>query len=99
MIRYWMRSETKKKHGDWVRPISIAIVCFVLCTFILIVNVLEKFAEGAWLEVVVSGALVAVCMLIKGHSTGVFARLKRLDKILTALPPGAPVTTTVSRAP
>ena len=88
MIRYWMRSETKKKHGDWLRPISIAIVCFVLCTFILIVNVLEKFAEGAWLTVVVTGALVAVCMLIKSHYNGVFARLKRLDQILTALPTG-----------
>ncbi len=92
MIRYWRRDETRKRHGEWKQPMAIAVVCFVLCSFILVVNVLEKFTEGAWLTVVVTGALVAVCLLIKRHSNGVFARLKRLDQILGALP-----TTTPSR--
>ncbi|MGZ6142901.1 MAG: APC family permease, partial [Myxococcales bacterium] len=90
MIRYWRRGETRKRHGDWGRPMAIAVIAFVTCTFILIVNVLEKFAEGAWLTVVVTGALVALCMLIKRHYNGVFARLKRLDQILTALPTSEP---------
>jgi hypothetical protein len=34
----------------------------------------------------VTGALVSICMLIKRHYNGVFARLKRLDAILSALP-------------
>src|SRR5438552_9459493 len=78
--------DTRRKHPDWGRNIGIHIVGFVLCFGILLVNVLEKFAEGAWLTVVVTGALVALCMLIKRHYLGVFARLKRLDEILTALP-------------
>ncbi|TMA25531.1 MAG: APC family permease [Deltaproteobacteria bacterium] len=90
MIRYWRREETRKRHPEWRRPIAIAAICFVLCTFILIVNVLEKFAEGAWLTIVVTGALVAVCMVIRRHYNGVFARLKRLDQILTALPTSEP---------
>ena len=51
---------------------------------------LEKFTEGAWLTVVVTGALVGLCMLIKRHYSGVYARLKRLDQILGALPTSAP---------
>src|SRR5438105_10418024 len=90
MIRYWRREETRKRHPEWRRPIAIAAICFVLCTFILIVNVLEKFAEGAWLTIVVTGALVAVCIVIRRHYNGVFARLKRLDQILTALPTSEP---------
>jgi amino acid transporter len=90
MIRYWRRGETRKRHGEWVRPMLIAVIAFVTCTFILIVNVLEKFAEGAWLTVVVTGALVALCMVIRRHYNGVFARLKRLDQILTALPTSEP---------
>src|SRR6267142_3960310 len=65
---------------------AIAVICFGLCSFILVVNVFEKFTEGAWLTVVVTGAMVAVCMVIKRHYNGVFERLKRLDEILGALP-------------
>jgi amino acid transporter len=90
MIKYWRRAETRRRHPRWGRPMAIAVLCFVLCSFILVVNLLEKFTEGAWLTVVVTGTLVAICMLIKRHYTGVFARLKRLDQILTALPTGAP---------
>jgi amino acid transporter len=86
MIRYWLMADTRRKHPDWARHIGIHIVGFVLCAGILVVNVLEKFSEGAWLTVVVTGALVALCMLIKRHYLGVFERLKRLDQILTALP-------------
>jgi amino acid transporter len=90
MIRYWRRPETRKRHPQWRRPLAIAVVCFVLCSFILVVNLFEKFLEGAWLTVVVTGALVSLCMLIKRHYNGVYARLKRLDQILTALPVGSP---------
>jgi amino acid transporter len=90
MIRYWRRAETLKRFPEWRRPMAIAVVCFVLCAFILVVNLFEKFTEGAWLTVVVTGAVVALCLLIKRHYTGVYGRLKRLDQILTALPVGSP---------
>ena len=90
MIRYWRRAETRKRFQEYGRPLAIAVVAFVVCSFILVVNLLEKFAEGAWLTVVVTGALVALCLLIKRHYNGVYARLKRLDQILTALPSAPP---------
>src|SRR5467141_4059921 len=90
MIRYWRRPETRKRHSEWRRPLAIAVICFVVCTFILVVNLFEKFAEGAWLTVIVTGALVALCMVIKRHYSGVFARLKGLDQILAALPTNSP---------
>jgi hypothetical protein len=34
----------------------------------------------------VTGAMVSICLLIKRHYNGVYARLKRLDAILSALP-------------
>jgi len=88
MIRYWWMKETRKKHPDWARHLPIHLIGFVLCFGILVVNVLEKFAEGAWLTVVVTGAVIALCMMIKRHYLGVAARLHRLDEILTALPTG-----------
>ncbi|HWE24679.1 MAG TPA: APC family permease [Myxococcales bacterium] len=90
MLRYWRRPDVQLKNPGWRSSIVLAAVCFVVCTFILLINVYEKFFEGAWLTVVVTGALVVVCMLIKRHYRGVFARLKRLDTILEALPMAVP---------
>jgi hypothetical protein len=88
MIRYWLMADTRRKHPDWARHIGIHIGGFVMCFGILLVNLLEKFTEGAWLTVIVTGALVSLCMIIKRHYNGVFARLKRLDQITNALPSG-----------
>ncbi|HZX94487.1 MAG TPA: amino acid permease, partial [Myxococcales bacterium] len=90
MIRFWLMKETRKKHADWASHLPIHVIGFVLCFGILVVNVVEKVGEGAWITVVVTGALVGLCILIKRHYLGVFARLKRLDQILTALPVSAP---------
>src|SRR6266446_6551792 len=86
MIRYWTMRETRKKYPDWARHLPLHLIGFVLCFAILVVNVAEKFLEGAWLTVVVTGAVVTLCFLIKRHYLGVRARLLRLDQILTALP-------------
>jgi amino acid transporter len=86
MIRYWWMKETRKKYPDWARHLPIHLIGFVLCFAILVVNVAEKFLEGAWLTVIVTGAVVTLCFLIKRHYVGVRARLLRLDQILTALP-------------
>ena len=86
MIRYWLMKETREKHQDWWKQIQIHNVGFVLCFGILVVNVFEKFLDGAWLTVVVTGSLVILCLLIKKHYLGVVQRLQRLDEILGALP-------------
>jgi amino acid transporter len=91
MIRYWLRPDTRQKYPKWRSSMAVAVVCFILCSFILVINVFEKFFEGAWLTVVVTGALIAVCLVIKRHYRGVFARLKRLDTILEALPTSGPL--------
>ena len=46
---------------------------------ILIVTVLEKFAAGGWLTLVVTGVLVALCFAIKRHYGRVVDAIRRLD--------------------
>jgi K+ transporter len=91
MFRHWRRPEIRQRHAEWPRGLAIAIVCFVVCVFILGINLYEKFLEGAWLTVVVTGALVTACMMVKRHYRGVYERLKRLDAILEALPRATPM--------
>src|SRR5207237_287745 len=91
MIKYWLRPDTQRKYPEWRRAIAIAVLCFILCSFILVINVYEKFFEGAWVTVVVTGALIAVCLVIKRHYKETFARLSRLDSIIDALPSAGPL--------
>jgi amino acid transporter len=86
MIRYWTKPETRRKRPDWKRHIWIHLVGAALCIVILTITVAEKFREGGWLTVLATSALIGLCMAIKRHYLGVFARLKRLDQILGALP-------------
>jgi amino acid transporter len=86
MIRYWLKRETRLKQRDWKRHIWIHLLGGALCIVILVITVFEKFGEGGWLTVVVTSGLIALCLAIRRHYAGVFARLKRLDQILLALP-------------
>jgi amino acid transporter len=90
MVRYWLLRDTRVKHPDWKSHIWVQIVGGTLCITILVITVSEKFREGGWLTVVATSVLIGLCLVIKRHYKGVFARLKRLDQIIDALPTHAP---------
>jgi amino acid transporter len=88
MCRFWVRE--RKKHPTWRKHISVHLTGLTLCLFILTVTVYEKFSEGGWVTLALTGSLIAGCFLIRRHYRKVHDNLRRLDKILTALPVGTP---------
>jgi amino acid transporter len=89
MCRFWARE--RKKHATWRKHISVHLTGLTLCLFILTVTVYEKFEEGGWITLALTGGLIAVCFIIRRHYHQVHDNLRRLDGILGALPvTGAP---------
>src|SRR3989441_49529 len=86
MCRFWVRE--RKKHATWRKHISIHVVGLTLCLFILTVTVYEKFGEGGWVTLALTGGLIAYCFIIRGHYHKVHDNLRHLDGILAALPAG-----------
>src|SRR5262249_27008251 len=84
MCRFWIRE--RRRHDDWKKHISVHLTGLTLCLFILTVTVYEKFGEGGWLTLALTGALIAFCFMVRGHYRKVHDNLQRLDKILKALP-------------
>jgi len=84
MCRFWYRE--RKNRPDWRRQGAIHVVGLVLCLSILMVNLYEKFLEGAWVTVVVTGAVVAVFTWTRAHYRKVQENLRRLDSILSSMP-------------
>jgi amino acid transporter len=88
MCRFWVRE--RKKHPTWRKHISVHLTGLTLCLFILTITVYEKFSEGGWVTLALTGTLIAGCFMIRRHYRKVHDNLQRLDKILSVLPAGAP---------
>ena len=94
MVRYWFRN--RAKHPDWRHHIIIHLIGLVLCFSILVVSLIEKFREGGWVTVVVTTAVIALCLYIRRHYREAEKGFRALDEMLpefdsvttsTALPP------------
>jgi amino acid transporter len=77
MSRFWITE--RKKHEDWLRHLPVHLVGLGLCVTILIVTCFEKFADGGWLTLVITGVLVALCFVIRRHYRLVVGAIRRLD--------------------
>jgi len=96
MVRYWIRE--RARYPDWHKHIVIHLIGLTLCLSILTVSVIEKFGQGGWITLLVTAALIGLCLLIKRHYAGVQQKLRRLDAILEALPPPLETGTGAGRA-
>jgi amino acid transporter len=77
MSRFWMGH--RKEHPDWYRHLPVHLTGLTLCVTILVVTCFEKFGEGGWLTLVITGALVGACFAIKQHYRMVAEAIERLD--------------------
>jgi hypothetical protein len=73
MCRHWWQERRRGKTWRWA--MTVHVTGAALCLFILGVVVFEKFTEGAWVTLAVTGALVGVCLLIRRY----YRRVKELS--------------------
>jgi amino acid transporter len=81
---YWWRHRHDEKR--WFPRMLLSATGFVVCSAILAVLVVQEFPHGGWVAVIITGAVVAVCMLIKRHYTATRAQLKKIDELFAAVP-------------
>jgi amino acid transporter len=93
MLRFWLaaRNEAGARRA---RRITLFGSAFLLCVTILAITVFEKFREGGWVTLVVTGVVVAVCFWVRGHYRTAARSVARLYRDLHGLPdtpkPGLP---------
>jgi hypothetical protein len=80
MTRFsWAR---RKRKGQRTTPVFVHAVSSLLCVTILVVVVILKFTQGAWVTIFVTGLLILLCLLIHRHYVRVRAKLAELNKQL-----------------
>ena len=95
MIRFWLQ---KRPEGNSAKDLATHILAFIVCFLILVMVVAEKFTQGGWITLVVTTALIGLCVVIRRHYRGIRARVTQLSNILEDLPltPKADVPTELS---
>ena len=88
MTRFWFRHRGSRPH--WWRRILLFGVALVVCLTILTVTVFEKFAEGGWVTIGITGLLVGVCMLVRRHYRRSARTVDQLYRELGDLPLQSP---------
>jgi len=81
----WLRSQHERPHRR--RRAALFVVGFVLCAGILAVTISEKFSEGGWVTMAVTGSLVLLCFVVRRHYRDVGGALSKLYAELENLPP------------
>ncbi|HEX2769140.1 MAG TPA: APC family permease [Geobacteraceae bacterium] len=84
MARYFIRR--RREDRQWLRHLAVFLVAGVLCVTILVITIVEKFAEGGWLTLLITGILVALCYVIRQHYTRVGKAMRELDEMLMDIP-------------
>jgi amino acid transporter len=84
MCRFWVTH--RARHPSWPKKIVIHVIGAVLCASILIVTIAEKFLQGAWLTLVITGAAIALCAAVRRHYRRVARKLEELNDEFKDLP-------------
>jgi amino acid transporter len=87
MIRHWIGS--RRSARPWKRNLLIHGTGFVLCFTILWIMILEKFTEGAWVTLLITGACLAGCFAVRRHYRNIAKRIhlieERVEEVAEAL--------------
>jgi K+ transporter len=83
MMNFYLKR--RKMDIPWKRYISVHFLGFILCLTILVVTVVIKFKEGGWMTLLITGSIIALCYVIRGHYRNVRKGARSLDDILMGM--------------
>jgi hypothetical protein len=80
----WLLAE-RRAGRPWRGPFALFAIGFAFCVTILAVTVFEKFGEGGWVTLLVTGAVVTLCLWVRRHYQAMQVRLGALYESLANL--------------
>ena len=88
---YWVSHRTAGTSRCWPCRLAFSIFAFLVVVSILIITIFAKFTEGGWVTLLITSAVILICLGIKKHYRMVSRKLHALDaEILPALKSKAP---------
>jgi amino acid transporter len=85
LCRYWLRHREQR---GWLRRLLLSLSGLLVTGGILAVTVVEKFMEGGWVTLLLTGLVAGLCLLVRTHYADTRARIARVDAAFADQPPG-----------
>jgi len=82
MVVHWW--SVRKKEMHWGKKLAVNGIGLALTTFILVMVTVLKFAEGGWITVLITSALIGLCFFIRGYYRKAGKQLLKLDSLIEA---------------
>ena len=81
---YWWTHRTSEKR--WRVRMLLSVSGLVVTASILLVLVVEKFTEGGWVTILITGLVIALCLFIKSHYNETRDQLQKIDEFFPEVP-------------
>jgi amino acid transporter len=78
LCRYWI---AHRGDAGWLRRLCLSLSGLLVTGSILVVTVLEKFTDGGWVTILLTGTVVALCLAIRAHYRATRARIQEVDRV------------------
>ncbi|HEX7649012.1 MAG TPA: APC family permease [Noviherbaspirillum sp.] len=86
LCRYWWQHRKELEH--WMRRFVLSLIGFVICASILLVLLVEKFAEGGWAAALIIGGIAGLCIYIRNHYRDTKDAIQAVDQVFANQPFG-----------
>ncbi|WEF31358.1 APC family permease [Pseudoduganella chitinolytica] len=83
---YWARNRKKGTH--WLRRLLLSTLGFIICAGILVVLLVERFAQGGWVTALIIGAIATLCIFIRNHYRETKQAIRSVDDVFATQPFG-----------
>ncbi|TAK89860.1 MAG: APC family permease [Burkholderiaceae bacterium] len=83
---YWLKHRNDPR---WVGRLCLSGLGLIVTTGILAVTVVEKFFEGGWLTLAITGLVIGVCLWIQRHYKDTRGKIRAVDEVFANQPYGS----------
>ncbi len=81
---HWWRN--RHSQHNWRARLALSLTGLAVTASILAVSLVEKFADGGWETVLITGIVIAICLAIRKHYDTTRAQLLQIDKMFSGQP-------------
>ena len=78
LVRYWL---SHRGQGKWLRRLLLSLLGLIVCASILVVTTVEKFGEGGWITLIITGIVIAIGYAIHRHYDAIAAKVERAEAL------------------
>jgi K+ transporter len=79
---YWWRNRGVEQRWWW--RLLLSLVGLMVTSSILLVTLMEKFAEGGWVTILITSLVIGAGLLIKKHYGETRAQMRKVDQLFAA---------------